>query len=193
MLGGCLESGQCFEKLKLLATASLDEHEDLYKGEVFKAHCYSWFRPYKNQMLHTVSSLGINFNQKFSRQNPLNLLKQVFFCIYQFEFFYQLLLFLLSLLLFLLSCGTCLLHACIKSPDMYVNFVLFIFPVFTSSRHCKTYTGVFIFSFEHIELTYNEMRYIDKVFITIINLLYLFSSYHESSQRAKITREINIR
>lgn len=38
MLGGCLESGQCFEKLKLLATASLDEHEDLYKGEVFKAH-----------------------------------------------------------------------------------------------------------------------------------------------------------
>lgn len=75
MLGGCLESGQCFEKLKLLATASLDEHEDLYKGEVFKAHCYSLFRPYKNQMLHTVSSLGINFNQKFSRQNPLNLLK----------------------------------------------------------------------------------------------------------------------
>lgn len=83
----------------------------------------------------------------------------------------------------------------VLKAQTYVNFVLFIFPVFTSSRHCKTYTGfcVFIFSFEHIELTYNEMRYIDKVFITIFNLFYLFSSYHESSQRAKITKEINIR
>lgn len=62
MLEGCLESGQCFEKMKLLATASLDEHEDLYKGEVFKAHCYSLFRPYKRNLV-------------FSRQNPLNLLK----------------------------------------------------------------------------------------------------------------------
>lgn len=51
MLGGCLESGQCFEKLKLLATASLDEHEDLYKGEPTviagfvhtKIKCYTLF------------------------------------------------------------------------------------------------------------------------------------------------------
>lgn len=59
----------------------------------------------------------------------------------------------------------------------FLFFVKFYFAVFTALRHCKpTQVFVCIISAKHIECTYNEMSYINKIAIAVSPLFALIPS-----------------